>query len=117
MKETLCGDWSSGTDYSVGNIVRYQDVMYIAFKDPPVGDTPHDTMYWVRYNGELQGAMSAIVDVFNSAFDTIDEKIGAHFSSDGKKLTLASSTASSVKNFDITVDDDGELTATEVTPS
>ena len=117
MKQTLCGDWSSGTDYKVGDIVRYQGVMYIATQDPPVGDTPHDTLYWTRYDGALQGAMSAIVDLFNMAFDTIDEQIGAHFSSDGKKLTLASSTASSEKNFDITVDDDGELTATEVTPS
>jgi len=34
---------------------------------------------------------------------------------DGKTLVLASSTASSTKKFAITVDDDGELTATEVT--
>lgn len=35
---------------------------------------------------------------------------------DAKTLRLASSTASSTKVFDITVDDDGELTATEYTP-
>ena len=34
-----------------------------------------------------------------------------------KTLRLASSTASSAKLFDITVDDDGELTATEYTPA
>ena len=33
---------------------------------------------------------------------------------DGKTLVLASSTASSTKKFSITVDDDGELTATEI---
>ena len=35
---------------------------------------------------------------------------------DAKTLRLASSTESSTKVFDITVDDDGELTATEYTP-
>lgn len=34
-----------------------------------------------------------------------------------KTLRLASSTADSTKLFDITVDDDGELTATEYTPA
>ena len=34
---------------------------------------------------------------------------------DSKTIVLASSTASSTKKFAITVDDDGELTATEVT--
>lgn len=34
---------------------------------------------------------------------------------DGKTLVLKSSTASSTKEFAITVDDDGELTATEIT--
>lgn len=34
---------------------------------------------------------------------------------DSKTLVLASSTASSTKKFGITVDDDGELTATEIT--
>lgn len=34
---------------------------------------------------------------------------------DGKTLVLASSTASSTKKFAITIDDDGELTATEIT--
>ena len=33
---------------------------------------------------------------------------------DGKTLVLKSSTASSTKEFAITVDDDGELTATEI---
>ena len=36
---------------------------------------------------------------------------------DAKTLRLQSSTASSEKIFDITVDDDGELTATEYTPA
>ena len=36
---------------------------------------------------------------------------------DSKTLRIASSTASSTKKFDITVDDDGELTATEYTPA
>ena len=35
---------------------------------------------------------------------------------DSKTIRLHSSTASSTKIFDITVDDDGELTATEYTP-
>lgn len=111
MKQTLCGDWSSGTDYKVGDITRYQGTMYIAFKDPPTGDTPHDTLYWTRYDGELQDAMSAIIDVFNSAFDAIDEKVGQFFSSDGKTLKLASSTASSTNIMEITVVDDGTITA------
>jgi hypothetical protein len=40
----------------------------------------------------------------------------AAFLPDTKTLRLASSTAESTKIFDITVDDDGELSATEYTP-
>ena len=36
---------------------------------------------------------------------------------DSKTIRLASSTASSTKLFDSTVDDDGELSATEYTPA
>ena len=45
--------------------------------------------------------------------DGVVEDLG-EVNPDAKTLVLASSTASSTKKFSITVDDDGELTATEI---
>ena len=48
-----------------------------------------------------------------TAIDEVAEDVGTLYP-DAKTLVLASSTASSTKKFEITVDDDGELTATEI---
>jgi hypothetical protein len=54
-------------------------------------------------------ALKTLVDAAQKAVDDLNP--------DAKTIRLASSTASSEKIFDITVDDDGELTATEYTPA
>jgi len=60
-------------------------------------------------------ALKTLVDEAAEAASGAASAIAAVYP-DAKTLRLASSTADSTKIFDITVDDEGELTATEYTP-
>lgn len=116
-----CGNYSSGTSYNVGDIVIYTDgVPYILLKAAPAGTTCHDTMYWNRLQPPLADAIVSMNNAINSMLDTIGSD-GAAITAlneiivDDKTIVLASSTEDSDKKFAITVDDDGDLTATEIT--
>ena len=63
-------------------------------------------------------ALKGYVDDLTTATEGLTTAVAglAAFLPDTKTLRLASSTAESTKIFDITVDDDGELSATEYTP-
>ena len=170
------GDYSGLTSYSVGDVVRLQDVIYVLRKPAPAGTTPTDTLYWERMaqpmadcvelimdailvseDGALTGkvannltttaagkvldarqgkSLKTLIDACLTADDIEDDLVGTDASKalsakQGKELKkmvtdvnpntktirLASSTASSEKIFDITVNDSGELTATEYTPA
>lgn len=111
---TLRGDWGSGTQYAVNDVVRFTDgVVYVCQKVPPVGATPHDTLYWGRYHS--QEVISMMIDTFNVLAEATEDRFNQYFDLNGKALILPSSTASSEKRFEITVDDDGDVTATEIT--
>ena len=56
-------------------------------------------------------ALKDLIDALTGRVEDVEEMLPTP-----KTLRLASSTAESDKVFDITVDDDGELTATEYTP-
>lgn len=116
-----CGNYSSGTSYNVGDIAIYTDgVPYILLKAAPAGTTCHDTMYWNRLQPPLADAIVSMNNAINSMLDTISSD-GAAITAlneiivDDKTIVLASSTEDSDKKFAITVDDDGDLTATEIT--
>ena len=115
MYMTLCGDWGSENSYSAGSVVKYQDdgVVYYTPKGAPAGATPHDGMYWQRM--DVQATIAMMIDTFNSFADMMENRFNQYFDLNGKALILPSSTASSEKRFEITVDDDGELSATEIT--
>lgn len=143
---TLKGDYSGLTSYSVGDVVCFQNVFYLKNKATGAGVVPTDTSAWERL-GKMAAlaakfAMDAAVNLALSgkvannltttasgkvldarqgkALKDITDGIGGELDMvypDSKTIRLASSTASSEKIFDITVDDDGELTATEYTPS
>ena len=60
-------------------------------------------------------ALKELIDTTDTTVSGISTALGG-LNPDSKTIRLASSTAESDKIFDITVDDEGELTATEYTP-
>ena len=116
-----CGNYNSGTSYSVGDIALYTDgVPYILLKAAPAGTSCHDTLYWNRVQPPLADALVTIHGAVNTLFDNLASE-GAAITAlseiivDDKTIVLASSTEDSDKKFAITVDDDGDISATEVT--
>lgn len=140
------GDYSGLTSYSVGDVVRLEDVIYKLNKPCAAGTTPTNTLYWERMPQPLADAAELMMDAIQvsesgaltgkvannltttAAGKVLDARQGKALKDlingvgneldlvypDSKTLVLASSTASSTKKFAITVDDDGELTATEI---
>ena len=132
------GDYKSNAAYSAGDTVRYTDgVFYHMHKVAPTGTPPTDTLYWNREDQVLAWAMRAIMDHMEAVGGLTKSDLANNLTTtatgkaldarQGKALkalipenitesaiVLKSSTASSTKSFTITVDDDGELTATEV---
>ena len=115
------GDYASGTSYSVDDVVVYTDGIPYRLQNPaPAGTTPHDTGAWNRLLGPMASAVVMFHDMFagllTSAASAADTKtVVDAMLFDAKTIVLASSTASSEKSFAITVDDDGDLSATEIT--
>lgn len=141
------GDYNGLTSYSVGDVVRLQDAIYVLRKPAPAGTTPTDTLYWERMAQPMADCVELIMDailvsedgaltgkVANNLTTTasgkvLDARQGKALKGliddvatevdlvypDSKTLVLASSTEASTKKFAITVDDDGELAATEIT--
>lgn len=134
------GDYSGLTSYSVGDVVRCDGFIYVLKKPAVAGTTPTDSLYWDRMPQPLADAAELIMDAIgiaeagaltgkiadnlttNSATKVLSAKQGKKLKDlldvvnpDSKTLVLLSSTASSSKQFAITVDDDGVLTATEIT--
>lgn len=148
------GDYSGLTSYSVGDVVRLENVVYNLIRPAKAGTTPTDTLYWERVPQPLQDALEPVFDAIQVAKDgaltgkvannltttasgkVLDARqgkalkelidgVGTDVSNIGgdledlypnaKTIVLSSSTAESTKKFAITVDDDGELTATEIT--
>ena len=115
------GVYNAGTTYDVGDIVVFTDnVPYHMTKAAPEGTACHDVRYWSRVQPPLGDAIIA----FNYAIQGLDGIIAEQGEAltavedviiDEKTLVLASSTEDSTKKFAITVDDDGDLTATEIT--
>ena len=132
------GDYSGLTSYSVGDVVRCDGVMYVLMKPAASGTTPTNSLYWDRMPPPLADAAELIVDSIipiannlttTTAGKALDARKGKELKQlidgvgdeldlvypDSKTLVLLSSTASSTKRFAITVNDDAELTATEIT--
>ena len=116
-----CGNYNAGTSYSIGDIAIYTDgVPYILLKAAPAGTSCHDTLYWNRVQPPLADALVSIHGAVNTLFDNLASEGEAitdlsEVIVDDKTIVLASSTEDSTKKFAITVDDDGDISATEVT--
>lgn len=137
----LKGNYSDLVSYSVGDVVVWTDgTVYILHHPCAAGVPPTDTLYWERLEQYLAKAVTLIMGgitiaeggalsgkVANNLTTTasgkvLDARQGKalkglidDLNPNTKTIVLASSTASSTKKFAITVDDDGELTATEIT--
>ena len=132
----LKGNWDDEVTYNVGNVVKYTDnVVYNLLHPCPAGTPPVDTRYWGRASAMRAMCALMIIDMMEAddeeeqdiiAMIPTDEEIVAliqgnlptipdNISDDA--IVLNSSTAESTKQFIITVDDDGELTATEIVPT
>lgn len=112
----LHGEWNAGVTYAVNDVVVFEGLVYHLQRLAPAGTPPTDTLYWGKVGQQLSEAILLMMDVYNANADELDATMAAKFPTD-KELVLASSTAASTKVFVITVDDDGELTATEQTAS
>lgn len=118
MKYT--GAYDSNAEYAVGDIAVYTDgVAYHLTKPAPEGTSCHDVRYWSRLQPPLADAILA----FHEAISNINETVSSFGESitalesvvvDDKTLALGSSEEGSEKVFAITVDDDGDITATEI---
>ena len=116
---TLKGNYSDLVSYAIGDVVGYQDEFYVRMKEPGAGINPIDTGRWEKLPKWLMLCAGMVMDgigIADGDFASTKSQIEG-INPDAKTIRLKSSTASSTKSFDITVDDDGELTATEYTPA
>ena len=119
MKYT--GAYSGETAYEVGDIAIYTDgIPYWLQKPAPVGTECYETLYWQRVGSPIAEALIALHPILQtlsaaSAEAAATKTVVDSMLFDSKTLVLASSTASSEKTFAITVDDDGDISATEIT--
>ena len=130
----LKGEWKGNQKYDVGDILRYTDgVFYHVQKPCAAGTAPVDTRYWGRLNQVAAEAASMIMDMEandiqlendlnqstggKKALDAHQGKVLKEMIPDNiseNSIVLNSSTPDSTKQFLITVDDDGDITATEI---
>ena len=130
----LKGEWKGNQKYDVGDILRYTDgVFYHVQKPCAAGTAPVDTRYWGRLNQVAAEAAQMIMDMEandiqlendlnqstggKKALDAHQGKVLKEMIPDNiseNSIVLNSSTPDSTKQFLITVDDDGEITATEI---
>lgn len=140
----LKGAYSGGTSYDLEDVVLYTDgVSYVKLHPCPAGVPPVDTRYWGRTSQIINDIVSMCMDAVEMADSgdlTLEDDLTQ--STAGKKaldahqgkvlkgliddinvpdnisddaIVLNSSTASSTKQFIITVDDSGELSVDEIT--
>ena len=130
----LKGNWKNNVTYSVGDIVLFTDgVVYNLQKPCKAGVTPIDTHYWGRCSAMQAICAKMVLDMEENDIqleDDLTQEAGGKKALDAHQgyvlkgmipdnisedsIVLNSSTPDSTKQFIITVDDDGELTATEI---
>lgn len=133
------GTYSAGTTYNVGDVVIYSqdNKVYHLQRPAKTGTAPHDTLYWGQVDQPLDEAVRLMADVLGLALkadeanetaisavegrlDRLEPALGGMETTIGllypspDTLVLYSSSADSDKKFGITVDDSGEITATEI---
>lgn len=104
----LKGNWDGTKTYDVGDIALYTDGVFYHLQNPcAAGTAPVDTRYWGKLGQVAAEAASMIMDMTEELNAKIPDNI------DKDSILLNSSTPDSKKQFIITVDDDGEISADE----
>ena len=111
----LKGNYSSEVSYDIGDVVLFTDG-FVYHKQYPggAGIPPTDTSVWGKVNQALAEAILMVIDGIDisNSDDVSPSDIPSNISDTA--ILLNSSTEDSTKQFLITVDDEGEITATEV---
>lgn len=108
----LKGNYSAEVTYNVGDVVLFTDNVVYHLQYPcPAGIPPTDTRYWSKTDQTIGYMVRFILDALEIESGN-NEGIAPNLSDDA--LILKSSTEGSTKEFIITVDDSGELDATEL---
>ena len=111
----LKGDYSAEVTYSVGDVVRYSNGnVYHLQRPAKAGVPPTETLYWGSVEQKLAEAILMVLDGVTIAVDSAEAEIPGNLNE--SVLVLKSSTEGSTKEFAITVDDEGELSADEIVP-
>lgn len=103
----LKGNYASGTNYSVGDVVKFDDGRwYHCFKAPGEAGHPcNESKFWEPKNPTT----ADLIDLMAPILTKLDA-----LTPDPKNIVLASSTDASTKKFKIKVVDNGTISATEV---
>ena len=113
----LRGVWSDQIAYNVGDVVEHSDGEVYKLNHPATSGTPPtNTLYWGKVGQPTADIARFVLDMMEvEAQNNAD--ISGHIPSNVSEnaIVLNSSTEDSDKQFIITVDDDGDLTATEIT--
>jgi hypothetical protein len=114
----LKGDYKAATTYDVGDVVRFEKVVYHLQHPCPAGTPPKDTRYWAKTS-------QPVADIVNIALDAVDmansDDVPVPDNIGPSSIVLNSSTDGSSKQFLLTIADpatgeDPELTITEIVP-
>lgn len=113
----LKGIYSADASYSVEDVVKHTDGEVYKLHHPATSGTPPtDTRYWGKVGQPTADIVRFVLDALDIESVNNSEISGSIPSNVSENaIVLNSSTEDSDKQFIITVDDDGELTATEIT--
>ena len=107
----LKGDYSGGTTYSVGDVVRYTDgEIYHLQKPCKAGTTPVDTFFWSRVEQVVAQCVKLILDGIDMAVAQAEAAIPQNISDEA--ITLK---GTGDAEYLITVDDSGDTPELAVT--
>lgn len=108
----LKGEWNPSITYETGDVVRFENGVFYHLQRPcRSGVPPTDTLYWGRLEQNIAQCAAFVMDAL--AMEQVNNAgIASNLSETA--LVLRSSEEGSQKEFLITVDDSGDLTATEI---
>lgn len=69
----LKGDFNPGTTYSIGDVVRFNEMAFVLKEEAPAGTLPIDTLRWNRLDQYMWDVVDMILDT--AALNVSDEGI------------------------------------------
>ena len=99
----LKGDFNPGTSYSVGDVVRFDNMAFVA-KESMSGIYPTDTLRWDRLAQPMWDVVDLILDTKAAVIEEAEAVIDSRISEDAIVLN---GTTDPTAQFVITVDDSG----------